>query len=179
MLELAAHRPNGNVDIALFRKELARLRLEDFAWDWRKLHGIYASDPGSALFAIECDGNTQGLMLVETLNHATRLDPKGQNLAYVELLTSAPWNRGTFMGDPRFGQTGYALINIAINVSQDKQFGGRIALHSVSGSVSFYSKCGMTHLGPDPHKQGLDYFEISSQQALAFTTQIAARRGGP
>jgi hypothetical protein len=170
----------GSVDMPMFRAECAKLRVEDFNWDWRRINAVYKSDSDYALLAIECEGHAQGLMLIETVNHATRLSPKGEPLAYVELLTSAPWNRGTFITTQQFNFTGYALVATAISFSQKKNFAGRVALHSVSGALSFYAgKCGMSSLGADPMKKGLEYFEMSSQQADTFLAKISARRGAP
>ncbi len=169
----------GNVDVAKFATELARLRLEDFHWDWRRLNAIFAVRSGCLTLAIECDGHAQGFMIVDTENHASRLQPKGQTIAYVEFLTSAPWNRGTFIPTVQFGLTGYALVATAISVSRNS-LDGRVGLHSVSGSVSFYAnKCGMTSLGPDATKKGMVYLEMSAQQADAFIAKLAARRGAP
>jgi hypothetical protein len=170
----------GNVDAAKFVVELARLRVEDFHWDWRRLNAIFAARSGCCAVAIECDGHAQGLMIIDTENHASRLLPKGQTIAYVEFLTSAPWNRGTFIPTVQFGLTGYALIATAISISRRNSLDGRVGLHSVSGSVSFYAqKCGMTSFGPDATKKGLVYLEMSTQQADAFLAKLATRRGAP
>jgi hypothetical protein len=171
---------NGKVDVARFAAELARLRLEDFHWDWRKLNAIFAARSGCSALAIECDGHAQGLMIIDTENHASHLLPKGQPIAYVERLASAPWNRGTFIPKVTFGVTGYALVATAIAISRRSSLDGRVGLHSVSGSVGFYAhKCGMTSLGPDVTKQGLVYLEMSPQQADAFLAKLATPRGAP
>jgi hypothetical protein len=170
----------GKVDVPKFRTEIARLRLEDVRWDWRQINSMFATRSGCHGLAIECEGHTQGLMLIDTENHASRLAPKGQTIAYVELLTSAPWNRGTFIPTAQFALTGYALIATVIGISRSNALDGRVALHSVSGSVGFYAnKCGMTSFGPDVQKKGLVYFEMSTQQADAFLNKLVARRGGP
>jgi hypothetical protein len=171
----------GDVDSPKFIAELARLRLEDFHWDWRRLNASFAARSGCSALAIECEGHAQGLMIIDTENHASRLAPtKGQTIAYVEFLTSAPWNRGTFIPTVQFGLTGYALIATAISVSRRNSLDGRVGLHSVSGAVAFYDKkCGMTSFGPDSTKKGLVYLEMATQQANAFLTTLAARRGTP
>jgi len=170
----------GNVDVAKFSAELARLRLEDFHWDWRRFNAIFAAQSGCCALAIECHGHAQGLMIIDTENHASRFPPKRQTIAYVEFLTSAPWNRGTFIPKVQFALTGYALVATAISISRRNSLDGRVGLHSVSGSVSFYAKkCGMTSFGPDATKKGLVYLEMSTQQADAFLAKLAARRGTP
>jgi len=172
---------SGNVDVGKFATELARLRLQDFHWDWRKVNATSAALSGCSAIAIECDGHAQGLMIIDTENHASRLKPKGQTIAYVELLTSAPWNRGTFIPTAQFGLAGYALVATAISVSRRNSLNGRVGLHSVSGAVGFYAnKCGMTSFGPDPIKKNkLVYLEMSSQQSDAFLAKLTARRGVP
>lgn len=168
---------DGEVDIETFRTELARLRLEDFHWDWRKLAALFGDDPRYVFAAIECEGRTQGLLMVETEDHATRLDPKGDGLAYIERLSSAPWNRTTLVAQSEVELTGYALVTAAIRISQESGFDGRIALHSVPGAVGFYTnKCGMTSLGPDQLHQGMLYFEMSAAHASDFIAQFTARR---
>jgi hypothetical protein len=172
---------SGNVEFAKFVAELGRLRLEDFRWDWRRLDAIFAARSGCSALAIECDGHAQGLMIIDTDNHASRLPlTKGQTIAYVEFLTSAPWNRGTFIPTVQFGLTGHALIATAISVSRRNSLDGRVGLHSVSGAVTFYErKCGMTSFGPDATKKGLVYLEMATQQSDAFLAKLAARRGTP
>jgi hypothetical protein len=171
---------NGTLDHAKFLSELAQMRVEDFHWDWRKFNAVFAARSGCSALAIECAGHAQGLMIVDSENHASRLDPKGQTIAYVDFLASAPWNRGTFIPAVQFGLTGYALIATAISLSQRNTLDGRIGLHSVGGSVAFYAtKCGMTSFGPDPNKKGLVYLEMSTQQADAFLNMLATRRGAP
>jgi hypothetical protein len=169
----------GKVDLPKLLTEIGRMRLEDITWDWRQFNAIFAARSGCHGLAIECDGRTQGLMLIDTENHASRLDPKGEAIAYVELLTSAPWNRGTFIPTPQFALTGYALIATAISISRSNSLDGRVGLHSVSGSVSFYAnKCGMTSFGADARKKGLVYFEMSTEQSDVFLTTLVTRRGG-
>ena len=171
---------HGALDMSKFASELARLKLEDFKWDWRKINAVYPTHSGLSALAIECAGHTQGLMLLDTENYASRLAPKGQTIAYVELLASAPWNRGTFIPTLQYGLTGYALVATAIGMSRRNSLDGRVGLHSVKGSIAFYTaKCGMTAFGPDPKKPGLEYMEMSTQQADAFLSMLAQRRGTP
>lgn len=44
-------------------------------------------------FGIECDDEMQGLMLVNTINFASRLqDQRNKPLVYVDYIEAAPWN---------------------------------------------------------------------------------------
>jgi hypothetical protein len=53
----------------------------------------------------------------------------------------------------------------SIQLSLDEQFHGRIGLHSLPQSDDFYTKCGMTCLGPEPT---LNYFEMTRAKALEY-----------
>ena len=57
-------------------------------------------------------------------------------------------------------------------LSENMEFSGRIGLHSLPQANSFYANtCGMTDLGADPAYEGLCYFEMTSEQAHAFTAK--------
>ena len=139
-------------------------------WDWRrKAAALQAmlSNPG---FSIVCDGVTQGLMLVNLASERCRIEEqKGKHLVYVSFVENAPWNRAELVNPPRFRGVGTILIRVAIELSKQEEFKGRIGLHSLPQSNAFYSNtCGMTDLGPDQNNQGLRYFEMTPEQAEVF-----------
>jgi len=71
--------------------------------------------------------------------------------------------------EPRYCGVGSIFIRTAIEVSRLEGFKGRIGLHSLPQSESFYgNKCGMTDLGKDSNYQDLRYFEMTPEQALSF-----------
>lgn len=139
-------------------------------WDWRRkvevLQGMLAN-PG---FSIVCDGLTQGMMIVDTVQHRGRLDDQqGQHLVYVEFVENAPWNRAELFDPPRYRGVGSILIRAAVALSEELEFHGRISLHSLPQANGFYANtCGMTDLGDDPDHEGLRYFEMTPDQAQAF-----------
>ena len=146
----------GDFGCGRFVAELARLRLEDFHWRMATVQCDIRRPIRLLRLAIECDGHAQGLMIVDTENHASRHPPKGQTVAYVEFLTSAPWNRGTFIPTVQFGLTGYALCPRRSVSADATPSTGRVGLHSVSGSVNFWLQtAGITSFGPDATKKGL------------------------
>jgi hypothetical protein len=112
----------------------------------------------------------QGLMLVNLTKLTCRLpSQKGKDLAYVEYVSTAPWNRPEISGVQQFHGIGINMIRAAIEVSRNEGFHGRLGLHSLSQAGDFYRlTCGMTSLGTDDHYEGLDYFEMTSAQADAF-----------
>ncbi len=139
-------------------------------WDWRRkteaLQGMLAN-PG---FSIVAGGITQGMMLVDTTMKRCRLErQKGKHLVYVSFVETAPWNRRELFDPPRYQGVGALLIRAAIELSNEHEFKGRIGLHSLPQSNSFYANaCGMSDLGADPDYQGLRYFEMSPEQAQAY-----------
>ncbi len=138
-------------------------------WDWQKKaqsHDLGLMTPG---FCVVCDEMTQGLMITNTFG-ASRIK-KNASTVYIEYLEVAPWNRRDFPGDqPRYAAVGSALLRAAIATSIDAGFHGRIGLHSLPQSNTWYTNCGMQDLGrdPDPRTQHLRYFEMTPEAAKAF-----------
>jgi hypothetical protein len=137
-------------------------------WDWeqkvRRVEGLLAFQS----FAVVAHGKTQGLMRVE-LNHMARMVIQaGKPIVYVEYLEVAPWNRSDSEAQ-RFRGVGTALMTAAVDLSLSEGFGGRMALHSLPQSESYYRDyCGMTDLGTDASYDNLCYFEMTAQQAAKF-----------
>jgi len=138
-------------------------------WDWTAKATAIQGLLRYPSFAIECCGDTQGLMIVDTVASCRLPSQLGKALVYVDFLEAAPWNRGTLTGTPRFKRVGLVLLNVALQVSQQEGAEGRIGLHSLPQSDSWYrDKCRMADLGPDANKQNLRYFEMTVEQANAF-----------
>jgi len=118
---------------------------------------------------IDCDGDVQGLMLLRTDGEFGRL-PEQLNhpLVYVVFLATAPWNLLTIAAKPRFKGVGTVLLRTAAEISGDLGFKGRIGLHALPQSETFYRRSGMTCLGVDPDKEGLNYFEMNVAAAATF-----------
>jgi hypothetical protein len=140
---------------------------QDSHWDWVGKAIDARRTMGQESFAIEC-GETQGLMLVD-VTHFGRLNPKKpQELVYVDLVATAPWNRAKLISAPRYKGVGRLLIATAISYSQEMGFDGRLGLHSLPQSASWYrDEAGFTDLGLDAAKRML-YFEVTAAQAAAF-----------
>jgi hypothetical protein len=122
-------------------------------------------------FSIECERDFQGMMLVRTKGDYSRLpETLGQPLLYVEYVESAPWNLRSAISKPRFKRVGKALLKGAVDYSHTLGYRGRIGLHSLPQSVSYYeSEIGMTFLDLDERKQNLGYLEFSEDQANRFS----------
>ncbi len=147
--------------------ETADANVQDEHWDWVGKSKVAASRLGQETFAVEC-GETQGLMLVDLNGFGRLAAQKGRELIYVELLSTAPWNRYKTVASPRYKSVGRVLIATAISLSIDSGFRGRLGLHSLPQSESWYRDVvGFTDLGLDAPKR-MRYFEMTQDQAMAF-----------
>lgn len=120
-------------------------------------------------FAITCDGELQGLMLVCDFKSARLQAQFGKPVVYVEFLATAPWNRKEIQTPPRYAGVGTIMVSAAVEASWELGYRGRIGLHALPRAQEFYrDKCGMTELGKDDAHQGLMYYEMTDNQAEAF-----------
>jgi len=142
---------------------------EHWHWDWRK-KSAKLNLLAYRCFALECRGGIQGLMMVSTATCVARLEPdKGKPLVYIDYLESAPWNVRELCEEPRFGGVGVRLFEAAVQFSKAEGFFGRVGLHSLPQSESFYEgTCRTTRLAPDQAAQGLVYFELTRKSAEEF-----------
>lgn len=178
------NRTTGNFDPAHVFQDLDEKNIDDFEklwwpmlvahrtpdshWKWGEKARAAAKLTQYETFAIECDGTTQGLMFVNLMKFAQIVEQKGRELAYIELLATAPWNRPKVLASPRYKGVGRILIGTAISLSHDMGFSGRTALHSLTDSESWYrDEAGFTDLGFD-NKKKMRYFEMTEAQATAF-----------
>ena len=146
--------------------------VEDAHWDWaKKMLREHRAPLGFRSCAVEVAGETEGLMQVELATHRSRAN-KNLNLAYVDYISIAPWNRPWPEQPPRFRGIGSILLREAIRTSTDEGFRGRIGLHALPGAVTWYrDKLKMKAFGADPDYQGLHYFEFTEEQARRFTSE--------
>ena len=152
--------------------EVAEANLQDFHWDWAGKTRERSGRLDWESFAIECGGLTQGLMFVSLTAFAREPSQEGKHLVYIEMLATAPWNRHGFTDQPQYKGVGPFLLVAAISHSFAEEFQGRIGLHSLPQSESWYRDiCGMTDLGIDKeinYPPGLRYFEMTEAQARAY-----------
>jgi hypothetical protein len=141
-------------------KEQLRLSAqEDKFWDWEfKLQFVISRQQNREGYAIEYEGETQGLMIIETQMHGSRLT-SGKRLVYVDGIASAPWNREVIKRPPKYKGVGTALLSFARTRSLELGFEGRVGLHSLPGAERFYDHQGMIDLGEDEDYDDLVYFE--------------------
>lgn len=143
---------------------------QDLHWDWSKKTDWSRTLLSLQRFAVTCNGDLQGLMMLNLTKLTARLpSQRGKDLAYVEFVATAPWNRPELTANPTFRGIGLIMVRAAIEVSIAEGFRGRVGLHSLPQSIRFYGeKCGMTNLGADAACYNLAYFEMTENQAAAF-----------
>ena len=137
-------------------------------WNWAK-KSQWANLLSYYLISIETekDNKTQGLMLVELASHYASLPPdRNKPLVYVSFLETAPWNLKYYNEGPTYKIVGPRLIQTAIQLSINEEFGGRIGLYSLPQAESFYKKIGMTPV--DNPNEKLRWFEFTKEQAMKF-----------
>ena len=139
---------------------------QDSHWEWVDKAKEAERIMGRDTFAVECDGETQGLMLIDVA-YARLPAQRGRELTYIELLAAAPWNRTKFLSTPRYKGVGRVLVSTAISLSVDLGFNGRIGLHSLPQSTMWYQGAGFTDVEFDTEKE-MRYFEMSESNAAAF-----------
>lgn len=141
-------------------------------WDWTKLYQYYSKFKlAYKFFGIKFENQMQGLVLLSSdeTKHTGRIDSqKGKPLIYVEYVATAPWNDKDIAPSPKFGLIGTRFMEVAIRLSINDGFEGRIGLHSLKQAEEFYrdSVC-MTDLGQDTEKR-MRYFEMTPEQAKGF-----------
>lgn len=153
----------------LNRESVRYWNVEDAHWGWSQKVQERRGQLSWSSYAIRRDGLTQGLMFVN-LNHRCRLPSQlNEHMVYVDLVSTAPWNRPRFATNPLYGGVGRVLVIEAIVRSLDEEFGGRIGLHSLPGAEELYrDKLGMECLGPDAGYGGLPYYEFTPQRAAPW-----------
>jgi hypothetical protein len=137
---------------------------EDSHWNWQK-KSLFLATPNYEKYALECENITQGLMILEIDYHRSRVE-SGKNLVYIDYLATAPWNRPSIQNPSMYRGIGTALLFFAIKRSFELEYKGRIGLHALPLAETFYKKIGLVDFGADTSKQGLSYFELSSNEAL-------------
>jgi hypothetical protein len=150
---------------------------QHFHWDWTT-KAPELNVLANAFYGIRCNNQLQGLMKVETVGPfcTCRLpEQSGKSLVYVDYVEVAPWNLKVLaaaLGEkPRYNVIGTRLIEAAVLKSKEEECKGRIGLHSLPMTDSFYIKaCRMTPVGRDPAKQNLLWLEYTPEQAENFLT---------
>ena len=131
-------------------------------WNWKlKLEQERLENSFYVCFVIVRD-EPQGLMMLKYGNEfvCRYVGQQSKPLVYLAYLESAPWNVKEFCDVALYSGIGKEFYKAAVRFSRRLGFAGRIGLHSLPGTESFYEKtCQMMSLGPDPDYDNLVYFE--------------------
>lgn len=143
------------------------LRPQHAHWDWRLKHEATDGLLLYQMLGIECDGQMQGLMLLQNAGVFSRIPGQtNKGIVYVLFIATAPWNSPLVVVNPRYKYVGSVLIAAAVKISLDLDFKGRVGLHSLPQSEDWYAR-NMTDLGIDL-KKNFRYFEMTPEQAEEF-----------
>lgn len=147
--------------------EVRAANVQDAHWSWGKKLSIRDGKINWESFALECEDVTEGLLFLNSPK-ISQINNKDQ-LSYVDLVSTAPWNRHGFTDTPKYKGVGHLLLAAAISYSEDLGYERRLGLHALPQSESWYREvCGMTNLGPDANKHNLCYFEFTTEQANEY-----------
>jgi len=141
----------------IWQSLLQEMGEEDAFWSWARKKQLSLNQDRYETYAIEYDDLTQGLLWIETQWHRSQRR-SSRPLVYVEALASAPWNRSRMNPIPYFAGVGTALLQFARQRSLQLGYGGRLGLHALPGSESFYESRNMLNFGYDPDRE-MVYFE--------------------
>jgi hypothetical protein len=152
----------------LWQATIYEFREEDKVMSWRFKKQLTLSHSRYEAYAIEAEGVTQGMMLIETANRRSLFIPN-QRLLYVEALASAPWNRSWLQRPPTFRGVGKSLFSFAKQRSASLGYGGFVGLHALPRSMRFYERMGMVLLELEPKEiidpdENVPYFEYRGQR---------------
>jgi len=140
-------------------------------WDWRG-KGSLLRHPTYRCIGIRCQGELQGIALVDADQHQARIEAdRGKPLLYIEFLEVAPWNNSQLVDRRRYTPVGPRLMEAVIRYSEAEGYHGRIGLHALPQSERFYDRCGMTRMDRDAKKENLVYYEMTREQASDFLTK--------
>jgi len=135
---------------------------DDEYWNWVGKSRRSKLLPGNELYAIECEGITQGLMMLDVLKKRCQIESQlRRRLVYISKLT-APWNRTVLTNPPTYKGVGGNLVDFAIARSHELGYQDRIGLHALPSALGFYRKLriGLLDRSPDPEElDNLGYFE--------------------
>ena len=123
----------------LTAEEATHWNVADGHWQWPAKVRDRVGQLQWASYALRCGGDTQGLMFVNLLRRCRLPVQLNQHMVYVDLVSTAPWNRPRLTPKPLYGGVGVIMVTEAIIRSLDEGFDGRIGLHALhDGHVGRY-----------------------------------------
>ena len=149
------------------RRKIAK----DAHWRWSEKVDYRAGQIGYRHYAIEHEGYTVGLMILNLIEKKSKIEPN-KDLVYLEYISVCPEARKEIKNPPGFRGIGSVLFHVAIEVSFEEGMEGKIGLHSLPSASSWYSeKMGMKNQGIDQSESNLEYFELAKEKAFELKQQ--------
>ena len=144
---------------------------EHSQWTWESK--VRDSTASSRFYGIECEEQMQGLLALREGELSRIVTSARLPIVYIDYLSTAPWNYEMFLSRigerSRFRGCGTILMAVAVTLSQELGYNGRVGLHSLVEAEGFYSHvCRMTNMGIDMGRGGFRYFEMTPGQANDF-----------
>lgn len=113
----------------------------------------------------------QGAALINVAQYHSRSpDSRGKPLVYLEFIEVAPHNWPSRISGttPTYSGCGSQMLRQVVFESFDEDYAGRVGLHSLEQSRSFYEYHGMAFIETDAKKGNLAYYEFTRQAAAHF-----------
>ena len=180
--------PSGRSHILrLWRPFIQACKEDDAKWPWR---WIVAPTEGTIELALLREGRMEGVMKLRRTSNCRELANLGQTCCSVEYVAVAPWNRPPATvaiwtekqrpadkdcGAERAKPCGRLLFGAAMHLSKSFGHEGRLGWLAEPGAVPSYREWFPEILGgkPDVNAGGYPWFEITSQMASHFLTEIS------
>jgi hypothetical protein len=147
-------------DFNLFwQPQLLYLDQVDKNWNWYAEYEQNLRDNHQQGYAMEINNSTQGLILLRP--NFTSPIHKDQEMLYISLLSSAPWNRQIKNNPQIYQGVGKTMIKFAILQSLKLESQGRLAVHTLKDIIPFYEKLGFINYGADEKHHRFHYLELT------------------
>jgi hypothetical protein len=143
---------------------------ESWHWNWQQ-KASQLPLLSTRVFAVHSRQGAEAVMMVKTAPYQSRLPSDvGKPIVYIDFLEVSPWNwtLPAINRVPKLKGLGSQLIEVAVAMSIEEEFSGRVGLHSLPQSEAWYGKRKFIRLGPDLQKQGLVYMERPAVSARSI-----------
>lgn len=153
--------------ITSFQQRYQAQEQDDDAWMWNgnQIVDLLTGRAELRLFGLVVNERIMGVLFLQNASQPARIDPS-LHLLYVQYIATAPWNRREKNQAGRLRGVGTSLMAWAKTLSQEAGCGGRLGLHSLRSSDSFYHQMGLHSFGLDPAHRGMNYFELCDSGAM-------------
>lgn len=110
-------------------------------------------------FAVLGGRDVEGLVIFDAALHHSRIKDTAE-VVYIRYLATAPWNRVTGNPIPRSRGIGRLLVEHAVRESIRRGSPGRIGVHALPASATFFENLAFERFGGSDSEHGMPYFEL-------------------